>query len=59
MGFCEQLELFDLRPYTTKQSVSDKQFTIIGVQELNFKDVVKHKHIQLELDLFPQEFDGN
>lgn len=55
MGFYKQLELFDMRPYTTKQSVFNKQLTAIGVSELHFKDVVQPiEYTQLELDLFPQ-----
>jgi hypothetical protein len=55
MGFYKQLELFDMRPYTTKQSVCYKQFTAIGIPELHFKDVVQlTEYKQLELDLFPQ-----
>lgn len=58
MVFYEQLELFDLRPYTTN---CDKKFIISDVPELqNEEDVVKPtEHIQLEPDLSPQEFDGN
>jgi hypothetical protein len=54
MSFCKQLELFDIRSYTTKQSVCNEQFTNISVSELHFRDVIQPmKYIQLELDLFP------
>ncbi|WP_143289223.1 hypothetical protein [Brunnivagina elsteri] len=54
MSFCKQLELFDMRPYTTKQFVSKEQFITLGVSELHFKNVLQPiEYIQLELNLFP------
>ncbi|MBE9129256.1 MULTISPECIES: hypothetical protein [unclassified Coleofasciculus] len=50
MGNHKQLELFDLRTYTSKQSAA------IDREEKQFEEVrqcVQYK--QLELDLFPQQ----
>lgn len=53
----KQLELFDLRPYTSKQP---KQSAVVCIEEKQFEEVSQSvKYEQLELDLFPEQSEPN
>ncbi|MBW4630141.1 MAG: hypothetical protein KME49_32690 [Brasilonema octagenarum HA4186-MV1] len=55
MVFYQQLELFDVRAYASKQPTAIEQFASVGVEETQFDEVPQSiKYKQLELDLFPQ-----
>ena len=51
MGNYEQLELFDLPPYTSKQTTA---INVEGKQVDETQKRIEYKYKQLELDLFPE-----
>lgn len=52
----KQLELFDLKPYTTNKPVCKERILINSVSRLDIKGISKPiKYKQLELDLFSQK----